>query len=277
MCVITKGRTILPFPPGNFNLKNKNVVSDKHGIGSFFINKNISWKGCPGLVGSLESSLKKISIIRRKWDIYTGILPLRAEAQKGAKQQTRRSWRKKSLNAYGSRNKYHQKSLGSSKNLCGHRNKSPNRRAHTEISETAIRNAGKNLDFIRKLCNGDLLPLPSFLLGHRDRSPRSRTRWGAGEQHWNSFWYKAMAEKLYQQRERDTRFLFLHKRLIQGVSRGKPDSEMQALPTHPLEKVDVGFLPWLWSSCRGRRIKSPNMLCIFAKEVKKKLMIFFFF
>lgn len=93
----------------------------------------------------------------------------------------------------------------------------------TQKFQTAIRNAGENLDFIRKLCNGDLLPLPIFLLGHRDRSPRSRTRWGAGEQHWNSFWYTAMAEKLYQQRERNTRFLFLHKRLIQGVSRGKPD------------------------------------------------------
>lgn len=90
-------------------------------------------------------------------------------------------------------------------------------------------------------------------------------------------WYKVMAEKLYQQRERDTRFLFLHKCLIQGVSREKPDSKIQALPTDPLEKgsVDVGFLPWLWSSYRGRRIKSPNMLCIFAKEMRKKLMRFF--
>lgn len=39
--------------------------------------------------------------------------------------------------------------------------------------------------------------------------------------------------------------------------------------------ADVGFLPWLWSSCRGRRIKSPKLLCIFAKKMRKKLMDFF--
>lgn len=123
----------------------------KHGIRGFVINKNIRLKGCPGLAGNLESSLNKISVRRRKWDIYTGILPLRVETQKRTKQQTRRSWRKKFLNAYGSRSKYYQKSLGSSRNLNGHRNKSPNRRAHAGISKTAIKYAGETMDLIRKL------------------------------------------------------------------------------------------------------------------------------
>lgn len=146
MCVITKKEQNSYFPPGTLNFKE---TSD--GIKGFVINKNIRWKGCPGLVGSLESSPNKISARRRKWGIYTGILPLRAEAQKSSKQQTRRSWRKKFLNAYGSGNKYHQKSLGSSRSLRGHRNKSPKRKAHAETSVTAIKYARQNLDFIRTL------------------------------------------------------------------------------------------------------------------------------